>query len=179
MLNGISLGATCRVMSNNDGQAIMIRKVLLELLFPHTRTTSIAASTVSQNQDLLGFGVGRLSLFLPPTGKGRHSKFRCISRRTNVYRPAMAKDIIDAIRNRFPYGILREVMGIHCIWLFFPGSSSVLIIADQFLLLRIYTDDRALGCFKSLFLGLDLLKLRVSVRMSCACLFFLALTRNE
>ncbi len=55
----------------------------------------------------------------------------------------------------------------------FPGSSSILKIADEFLLLGIRADDRAVGGLKLLFLSLDVLKLRVLVRVSCASLLLL------
>lgn len=67
----------------------------------------------------------------------------------------------------------REVMGIDRFWSLFPRSSSVLKIADEFLLFGIHTDDRVVGGLKEILLSLDVLKLRVSVRVSTVCLLFL------
>ncbi len=64
-------------------------------------------------------------------------------------------------------------MGIDRFWSLFPCSSSVLKITNQFLLFGIYTDDRAVDGLKSFLLSLDVLKLRVSVRVSAASLVFL------
>src|ERR1700730_16277139 len=148
MFNGIPLGAACGIVRDGHGQAITIREVLLQLLFPHARTTTITASAVSQNQDLLGLGIGHLPLILPPTGKSSNRKCGRVSRRADVHRPTIAKHIIDAVRNCFSYGILRKVMGIDRFWSLFPCSSSVLKIPDQFLLLGIHTDDRAVDGLK-------------------------------
>ena len=47
MFNRIPLGAACGVVRDDHSQAITIREVFLQLLFPHARTTAIAASAVS------------------------------------------------------------------------------------------------------------------------------------
>src|SRR5581483_2853210 len=159
MLDGIPLGAACGIVSDGHAQSVAIGEVLLQLLLPHARSASITPSTICQNEYLLGFRIGDTSLFLPPTSKGCNCKFRCIRGRTNIHGSTIAKNIIDAVRNRFSHSILRKIMGIDDFWPLCPGSSSVLKIPDQLLLLRIYTDDGAIGCFKSLFLSLDLLKL--------------------
>jgi hypothetical protein len=101
-------------------------------------------------------------------GKSSNRKCGRVSRRADIHRPTGAKHIIDAVRNCFSYGILREVMGINRFWLFFPRSSSVLKIADEFLLFGIYTDDRAVDGLKLFLLSLDVFNLRVSVRVSAA-----------
>src|SRR5258708_7465981 len=135
MFDGIPLGAACWIVSDGHGQAVAIGEVLLQLLFPHARSASITPSTICQNEDLLGVRIGDTSLFLPPASKGSNRKFRCIRGRTNINGPTIAKVIIDAVRNRFSHSILRKIMGIDCFWFLCPGSSSILKIPDQFLLL--------------------------------------------
>ncbi len=64
-------------------------------------------------------------------------------------------------------------MNIDGFWLFGPGTSRILKISDQILFLGIHADDRAVGGSKVFLLSLDVVKLGISFRVSCAGLLLL------
>jgi hypothetical protein len=73
--------------------------------------------------------------------------------------------VIDAIWNGSAKGITWKIMGVDHLWLVAPYSSSILEIADQFLLLGIRADHRISGVKKQLLDARDIPELAVSVWM--------------
>lgn len=76
-------------------------------------------------------------------------------------------EIVDAVRDRFADGVGREVVDVHQlrITLRLPLTSAVLEVANQLLLLRVDGDHRYAAIDAVLRLGVDVLELRVPIRM--------------
>jgi len=167
MLNRVPLGAAGWIMTDDTRQAIAVAQRLLQVLFPHTRTAALAASTLRQDEQLLRLWISRPSLIFPPTGQGSHSNFWCIGGRPHLNSPAIVRQIVDPVRNCFAHRFLRAIMHIHIVRLLSPGLTCILEVATSLLFLGIDTADRPVGALKALLLPLNVVKLLRPLRMRC------------
>src|SRR4051795_11231048 len=124
--------------------------------------------------DQQGLGVTislRPHLLPPPT-----NRFRGESRRVVIdpytHPSLVLADIVHTIGDGFAQVFINEVVNQHLLGLAFwqPFPSSVLEFADQFLLLRVHGDHRLTSLLKLGHAGVDVLELRVAVRMIAALL---------
>src|SRR5581483_5393582 len=102
--------------------------------------TAIAATRISENQQLRGGGVLGLPVFHPPPSARRNSEFRSIGGYSDVDRALIVKQIIDAVRRRAPNGLGQKIMHVDFNRSFSPGLTGLFEITDQLFLLRVHAD---------------------------------------
>src|SRR5471030_1537553 len=75
--------------------------------------------------------------------------------------------VIDAVGRYLAEGLVEEVVRLHQIGTAFGAviAAAVLVLADEFLLLRIDRNDRLASCLKRRDLAVDVLELAVAVGM--------------
>jgi len=85
----------------------------------------------------------------------------------HAHEAVIGGDIVDAVGNRLANGVGGKVVDVHQFGfaLRLPLASRVLEVADELLLLRVDGDDRDAPLDAVLSLGVDVLELRVAIRM--------------
>ncbi len=114
---------------------------------------------------------------MPPVSNRRHRERRCVVVPAHAHPGFVARHVVDAVRNRLALGVGREIMHQHRRRraLRLPFAPAVLEVPDQLFLLRVDRDHR-LASGQMRVRGLvDVLELRVAVRMRGA---FLPLARR-
>jgi hypothetical protein len=165
MLNRIPLGAAGWIVTHSHRYAKLITQLFLKLLLPDARAIAITSPSVCQNQQWAALGES-LTHFIPPTSRNSvYHKPRCISRVANVNVAAIVDHVVDAIGYSSSNRIRPEVVCVDILWFLAPSLSVVLEISNQLLLLCVNADNRPPCGLKSLYLGFNVLKLRVPIRM--------------
>src|SRR5712691_11681279 len=125
---------------------------LLQCHLPPPRTTAVATTAISSNQDLLDLGVHLLAHALPPLLHGRHSTFSGIMIDANADPATVLRHIIDAVRDRFAQAFVHKVMHTHrlrhALWLILPPPVGK--VPDSFFFLRIDRDHWLAAMLKRL-----------------------------
>src|SRR5437899_3746714 len=142
MLDGIPLGGAGGIMTDRDAQLIGIHQLFLQGEFPGATARTIAASTVSQDQQLGSFGVTMTALPTPPLADGFHGEGRSVVRRAHDDPPAVGVQIVDPIGNGHAFCLRTEIMVLNQDRVAAPHPAVVLKLAHQFLFLGVHTDDR-------------------------------------
>jgi hypothetical protein len=81
MLNGIPLRAAGRIMAHSHCQSQPVAHLLLPLLLPLPRATPVTASSIGQDQELVGLWEGVCALTCPPASDGLNRKLWGVGRR--------------------------------------------------------------------------------------------------
>jgi hypothetical protein len=130
-----------------------------------TRSITVAAPGVGQDQKFTRVLVVALSISLPPVLNGIDGKLRRIRRDAHVDKALISAHIVNTIGRRFAQRILREIVGIHLDRFLGPDSARVLEIADQFFVFRVDADHGQAAPEEALLLLLNIAELSVAVRM--------------
>ena len=153
-------------MTDREGQTGFIREGL-QLQFPQAQPPAIAPPAVGRNQDLGGRRIEPLTFLAPPSPDGRHRKRSRVVIRPDIDEPGVAPDVVDAIGIGTRHVGRGKIMPTNLPRLFRgkPLLASVIVVADEFFLLRIHRDHGAALRQASFHRGIDVPKLRVAVRM--------------
>ncbi len=106
-----------------------------------------------------------LTKILPLASDPSHGDFGGVRRLTHIHIASVVVQVVDAVWNRFPQGILIKVMIVNRFGFLAPTPPSILESADELFFLGIDTDHRPSVAQEKLFLGFDILKLPVPIRM--------------
>ena len=111
MLDRIPLRASRGIVAYRHSYAETIADLYLQAFFPGADATPIAATRVSQHQEMIGAEREARSAFrLPPRGDGIGRERRRISRGANIDEAAVVRDVVYAVRHRASEGVVRIVM---------------------------------------------------------------------
>ena len=163
-------------MTRLDGQSGLVGQLLKRML-PGAQPIPVAPARIGRDEQGRGLGVGAATHLMPPVSNRRHRERRCVVVPAHAHPGFVARHVADAVRNRLALGVGREIMHQHRRRraLRLPFAPAVLEVPDQLFLLRVDRDHRLAGG-QMLVRGLvDVLELRVAVRMRGA---FLPLARR-
>jgi len=173
MLDLVPLTRPRRKVADMNRELYFIGK-LLQGYLPEPGTTAITASTIGGQQQLSGVGVALLAQVGPPAPDRLHRKLCRIMIDPHIYPALIGRQIIDSVGNHFAQVGVGKVMHVHWLWgagrLPFPPG--ILKVADQFFLFGIDRDHRLSGTLELPDARVDILKLRIPIRMRAACAGF-------
>ena len=149
-----------------DGQAGLIGQ-MLKLMLPDTGPISIASARISRDVKDFGVRVSAPAHPLPPVTNRGHRKGRGVVVTPDAHPPFIAGHVVDPIGNRLALRVGREIMHEHR-WRTprrLPFPARIPEVPHQLLLLRVDRDHRLPGGQKPVRRRIDMLELRVAVRM--------------
>jgi len=164
MFYRVPLRCSRGIVADGDFQAVLVGPAL-QLPFPQSRTTTVAAARIGGNQQPLRLGKPAAASGSPPTSNRRHGEGGCVARRSDTHMPFVVLFVVDGVRNGAAGGILRKVVGVDLIRLATPAPTGIFEIADQLLFLRIHADSRVACALERLLLPLNLAELPVPIRV--------------
>src|ERR1019366_8412186 len=133
----------------------------LQRPLPQSTAAAIAATAVCRDQQFLGSGIAWSTHFFPPPADRLHRELRRVVIDTHAHPALILAQIIDAVGS--------DLAQLGCA-LRSPLASAVLELANQLLFLRIHRDHRLTAMLKLLHGGIDMLELRIAIRMGSALL---------
>jgi hypothetical protein len=160
---GFHFAASGWVGAHGDLKSQPITQHGLKPLLPQPRSATVAATGVSQDQQVHGRWKGDSAAAFPPVRNDIDRKGWRVGRLTNVDRTAVVEDIVDAVRRGPPQAVAQEVVDVDGDGLEAPGPTSLLELADQLLFLAVDADDRLPGRFERGDLLVDVGELDVTV----------------
>src|SRR6185437_11102442 len=98
-----------REAAHVDREAAAIGEAL-ELPLPHARPVRVASAGVCREEELGRVRVALLAHQLPPRGDRRHGEYRRVVVRADVDESAVVDDVVDAVGDRLPDGVAREIV---------------------------------------------------------------------
>src|SRR5258707_181341 len=111
MLDRVPLRAASGIVAHRHSYAETIAELYLQAFFPGAHAAPIAATRVSQHQEMIGAKREPGSAFgLPPGGDRISRERRRISRGANIDEAAVVRDVVHAVRHRASEGVVRIVM---------------------------------------------------------------------
>jgi hypothetical protein len=173
MLYRIPFGGTGRIMTDGDDQTETIRHLFLQPILPQPTASTIAATTISFNEQRMGIGEAQRQFSFAPAGDVIDSKGRGVGGLTDIDGSAVVTQVIDTIRNGAPSGLGGEVMDIDHFSASPPSAPTILEIADQFFLFRVHAQTRLPYRQMMLALRQDMLELFIPLRMRFALIALL------
>lgn len=114
---------------------------MLQVIFPGMGSGAVAAAAVSQDQQFIAFAIGGPAATFPPVRDRIDRKRWCLVARSNSHEATVCLSIVDAIRDRHPDRVVREIVIIYHIGFLLPRAARILEIPDLLLFLGIYADD--------------------------------------
>src|ERR1035437_4863922 len=129
---------------------------------------ALTPAPVGHNQQLPRFRIRYRSHLTPPAAYRLHRKLRRIVIGSYAHPALIAGQIVDSIRSRLALLLIWEIMHSHLLRTAFelPFAAPILIIAHQFFLLGVDRNHRRSSLLKRLCLLIDMLKLRIPIRMT-------------
>src|SRR5260370_41581969 len=111
MFDRVPLGASSGIVAHRHSYAETIADLYLQAFFPGADAAPIAATRVSQHQEMIGAEREARSAFgLPPRGNGIGRESRRISRGANIDEATVVRDVVHAVRHGSAGGAVRVVM---------------------------------------------------------------------
>ena len=139
--NRVVLGGAGGVVGHGDGEPLSIAQVLLELVFPSATRGGIAATGVSQDQQMPGLWIAQASFLAPPAGNGCDGESGGLVADADEHRSAVGLWIIDAEGEGDARGKRAKVVVVDGGGDVLPLTARILKVTHQFPLLGIDTDD--------------------------------------
>src|SRR6266568_599448 len=166
VLDLVPLARARREVADTDRHAELVGDSL-ELVLPHVRPVAVAAARVGGDEELSRFGVALRADLGPPRLDRGDGKDRRVVVDADADEAVVGGEVIHAVRNRLADRVGREVVDVDQFGLALriPLAPRVLEVADQFLLLGVDGDDRHTALDAVLGLGVDVLELRVAIRV--------------
>ncbi len=106
---------------------------------------------------------------LPPRFDRFHGEYGRVVIDADAHEAVIGGHVVDAVRDRFADRISRKVVHVDQFGLsrWLPFLAPILEVADEFLLLGVDGDNRNAAPNTVLSCGVDMLELRVAIRMLC------------
>src|SRR5208337_2383431 len=168
MLDLVPFAGSRREVAYGDPQTHLGSQVL-QLNFPQADAVSVTSPTIGTNQQVRGAGVDLPAHPKPPASNTGSREARRIMVRTDVDPAHVLTDIIHSIRDNLGRFGRSKIMNLHVFRLSFrlPFLATILEISHQLFLLGVHRNDRLVAFQKFLHPAIDILKLSVSIRMTC------------
>src|SRR5208337_4393648 len=169
MLNFVPLASSRREVAYGGPQS-RLRSQGLQFNLPQADAVSITSPTIRTNQQVRRVGIYCPAHPKPPASNTSHREARRVMVRTDVDPPHVLANIIHSIRNNFGKFGRGKIVNLHFFGLPFrlPFLAAILKIPHQLFLLGVHRNDRLMASQKSLYPAIDILKLGISIWMTCA-----------
>jgi len=166
VLDLVPLAGTGRVVADVDRYSTFVGDPL-QLALPHVGARAVAAAGVGGDVEFFRLGVALDPDPLPPRFDRSGREHRRVVVHAHAHEAFVGVDVKDTVWDRLADGIRGEVVDVNQIGLVLrlPLASPVFEVADQLLLLRVDRDDRNAPVDAVLRLRIDVLELRVAIRM--------------
>ena len=158
-------------MTHRQRHAVGIGKAL-QGDFEESRAVAVTATSIRQHQHVFGLWISRTAIAEPPVFDTVSGKTCGIRRGSHGHGATVAVDIVDRVGRGPALGVVEEVIGIDGLGFPAPDGTGIFEVAHQFLLLGIHAYHRQARSRELLALLLDVLKLRIAIRMRRASLAF-------
>ena len=172
MLNGIPLRTAGGIVTHREAQPHPVAQLALQLVFPKPRPMAVTAASIRQDQQAGGVRIGRVPVVVPPAQDRCHRELGRVGRHAHVDGAFVALHIIDAIGGDPAKRIRQKIMHVDGLGFLPPGLAGVFEVPQHLFFLGIDTDDGIARRHKVLFLGRNIPKLRVAIRVLRAWVFF-------
>src|SRR5680860_1485796 len=145
VFNLVPLRCSRGQVADGDGQA-RVGGERGEFCFEGPQPGAVGTAAVGGDQETVRLGVGATAFAFPPGAQRRDGEGRGVVVAAHRYPASVGADVVDAVGDGFTpvagevvhVDLLRRSAGA-------PGGAVVLVLADEFLLLRIDTDHRLPG----------------------------------
>jgi len=168
VLDGVPLGSARGVVGNGDDQTVRVAQAILDLVLEGATPVAVAATAVGQDQEFGGVRIASLALIAPPALEVVGGELGRVVRGSHVEGAAVGEDVVDAVGHGESEGVGTEVVVVDEDGRLAPGTSRVLEVADEFLLLGVDGNDRLTGSGEAVPELGDVAELLVSVRIGAA-----------
>jgi hypothetical protein len=166
VLDLVPLAGAGRKVTDLDRHLQPLRQVLQRHL-PQAGPAGVAAAPVCGDQELRCMGVAPGAHLLPPAVDGLRGELRRVVVDAHAEPTLVAAEVVHAVGDRLAQLGVHEVVGVHRerLTLGLPLAPAVLELAHQLLLLRVHRDDRLRALLHALDRRVDVLELRVAIRV--------------
>lgn len=130
VLNRIVLGTIGRIVRDTDFQSDPVGQGL-QVLLEERRLRGVAATAITQDQQLVRMGIRTAALGFPPMGQAITGKFGGVAARAKIDMGFIAVNIVDAMRNHFALCIAGKIMIEHFDGLLRVELSITIEVAQQ------------------------------------------------
>jgi hypothetical protein len=110
VLNGVPFGSACGVVGHGESQTEGVGQLRLELGFPATAPSAIAATSVAQDKELPGARIAGRPFLSPPMCNSVCRKGGGVMRDADHDRPPVGEQIVDTVRDGDTGGIRTEIV---------------------------------------------------------------------
>jgi hypothetical protein len=140
-----------------------VGQFLLKLLLPQAGPTTVAATGVAQDQQLVGVRIPAPSVVLPPPRDRVGRERGGVGRQPHVDVAPITTHVVETVGDGPAQGVVQEVVGIDLLGRAAPAPPRVLEVADQLLFLAVYADRGIVQDREPLPLAADVVELPVPV----------------
>ena len=143
--------------------------------FPQAAAAAVAAPAIGGDQQFLGIAIALRSHLAPPAPDGFRGESSRVVIDTYAHPALILAQVVHPVRNGFAQIRIQKIVDLDLFRIAArpPLAPGVLERSDQFLLLRVDRDHRLPSLLKPLYRRVDILELRIAIRMVFA-LFGLA-----
>src|SRR5579883_2790098 len=166
MLDLVPLAGSRREVADVDREAELVREPL-QFVLPDVRPIAVAAARVGGDEQVSRLGVALAAHLLPPRRDRGDREDRRVVVDADVDEAVVGRNVIDAVGDGLADRVVGEVVHVHHLRfaLGLPLASAVSEVADQLFLLRVDGDERHAAFEALLCLRVEVLELRVAVRV--------------
>jgi len=166
VLDPVPLGRARRQMADDQPKTGLVGEPL-ELDFPQPAAGAVAAAAVGGDDQVVGGAIARFADIVPPTADRVDGEGGRVVIDPDAHPSAIGADVVDPVRNRLAQFRDREIVGPHRFGLAprAPGSTRILEVANQFLLLGIDRNRRLILGQRRVDRLVEVLELSVAVGM--------------
>src|SRR6516225_313624 len=166
MLDLVPLAGSRWVVTDRDRHAGFVAK-RLQVQFPGTLPVSVAAATISADQQPCGITIVPPPIQAPPSSNALHGELRRFMRHTHVHNCPVQGDVISSIRNGLALTQVWKIVNGDLIGsaLGQPSAPSIFKGSDEFFLLCIHRNYRIARSPECFDLPADIPKLRIPIGM--------------
>jgi len=169
VLDLVPLARPWREVAHGDAQSALIGKPL-QLDLPQAATTPVRATAIGRNQYPLRLGVDLAAHVSPPPSDRLHRTLGSVMIDSHADPAGVGRFIVDAVGDDLAQHLIREVMAVDLLGLpvRVPLLAAIAVRAYEFFLLGINRYDRLPPLLEGLSPPINVLKLRIPVRMVAA-----------
>lgn len=165
MLNLIPFAGSGRKVADADHQAQFISQMLQRNL-PESASAAITAATISGDQQFTRVRVQGVPQLVPPSPNRFDRKLGGIVINSYAHPSKVGRQIVDAVRDRFPQLFIGKVVNAHGLWVSFrtPFPPVVFEVSDQLFLFGVHRNDGLVSRLKGRNFRGNVFKLGVAIR---------------
>jgi len=163
VFDGIPFGSAGGVVGNGDCESKAVAELGLKFSFPGAGTTTVAAASIGEDEQLSAALVAVGAVALPPAGDGVGGKSCGVMRDAYEDRASVGEQVIDTVGDRDADGIGTEIVIMDAHGRAVPLDAAVFEVADQFSFFGVDADNGQPLAFKAGTQRRDVTELLVAV----------------